>query len=126
MRIMGDMVVHRARLEEISGRLMAHLPTAEGRSLQEVNAAFGRELRNLRDGLMRIRLVSIGEIFQRLPFVVRDLARENGKKIRLAITGQETEIDKYLVERLKDPLLHLVRNAPCLLYTSPSPRDRQK
>jgi two-component system chemotaxis sensor kinase CheA len=81
--------------------------------LQEVNAAFVRELRNLRDGLMRVRLVSIGEIFQRMPFVVRDLARESGKKIRLAVKGQETEIDKYLVERLKDPLLHLVRNAIC-------------
>ncbi|HMJ66675.1 MAG TPA: chemotaxis protein CheA [Candidatus Binatia bacterium] len=113
MRIMGDMVVHRARLEEISTRISTHLPTAEARSLQEINAAFGRELRNLRDGLMRVRLVSIGEIFQRLPFVVRDLARETGKKIRLAVSGQETEIDKYLVERLKDPLLHLVRNAVC-------------
>jgi len=122
MRIMGDMVVHRARLEEITGRVLAHLPTAEARSLQEVNAAFGRELRNLRDGLMRVRLVSIGEIFQRLPFVVRDLARESGKKIRLSVKGQETEIDKYLVERLKDPLLHLVRNAVCHGIETPEER----
>jgi two-component system, chemotaxis family, sensor kinase CheA len=122
MRIMGDMVVHRARLEEITTRILPHLPTAEARSLQEVNAAFGRELRNLRDGLMRVRLVSIGEIFQRLPFVVRDLARENGKKIRLAVQGQETEIDKYLVERLKDPLLHLVRNAVCHGVETPQER----
>ena len=111
MRIMGDMVVHRARLEEVSNRVAALLPTNEARALQEVNIAFGRELRNLRDGLMRVRLVPVGEIFQRLPFVVRDLAHETGKKIRLSATGQETEIDKYLVERLKDPLLHLVRNS---------------
>lgn len=122
MRIMGDMVVHRARLDEITSRVLPHLPTAEARSLQEVNAAFGRELRNLRDGLMRVRLVSIGEIFQRLPFVVRDLARENGKKIRLAVKGQDTEIDKYLVERLKDPLLHLVRNAVCHGVETPEER----
>jgi two-component system chemotaxis sensor kinase CheA len=111
MRIMGDMVVHRARLEEVSNRVVALLPTNEARALQEVNIAFGRELRNLRDGLMRVRLVPVGEIFQRLPFVVRDLAHETGKRIRLSATGQETEIDKYLVERLKDPLLHLVRNS---------------
>jgi two-component system chemotaxis sensor kinase CheA len=111
MRIMGDMVVHRARLEEVSNRVAALLPTNEARALQEVNIAFGRELRNLRDGLMRVRLVPVGEIFQRLPFVVRDLAHETGKRIRLSATGQETEIDKYLVERLKDPLLHLVRNS---------------
>src|SRR5262245_17418084 len=121
---MGDMVVHRARLEEVTGRVLAHLPTAEARSLQEVNAAFGRELRNLRDGLMRVRLVSMAEIFQRLPFVVRDLAREDGKKIRLAVTGQETEIDKYLVERLKDPLLHLVRNAVCHGIETPAERTQ--
>jgi two-component system chemotaxis sensor kinase CheA len=111
MRIMGDMVVHRARLEEVSNRVVALLPTNEARALQEVNIAFGRELRNLRDGLMRVRLVPVGEIFQRLPFVVRDLAHETGKRIRLSAAGQETEIDKYLVERLKDPLLHLVRNS---------------
>jgi two-component system chemotaxis sensor kinase CheA len=111
MRIMGDMVVQRARLEEVSNRVAALLPTNEARALQELNIGFGRELRNLRDGLMRVRLVPIGEIFQRLPFVVRDLAQDTGKRIRLSATGQETEIDKYLVERLKDPLLHLVRNS---------------
>jgi two-component system chemotaxis sensor kinase CheA len=56
-------------------------------------------------------MVPIGEIFDRLPFVVRDLSRETGKKIRLMVKGQGTELDKYLVERMKDPLLHLVRNA---------------
>src|SRR5688572_9331221 len=56
-------------------------------------------------------MVPIGENFERLPFVVRDLSRESGKKVRLNVRGQHTEIDKYLVERLKDPLLHLVRNA---------------
>jgi two-component system chemotaxis sensor kinase CheA len=60
---------------------------------------------------MRVRLVRIGEIFGRMPFVVRDLARESGRAVELQITGQETEIDKYLVERMMDPVLHLVRNA---------------
>jgi two-component system chemotaxis sensor kinase CheA len=83
----------------------------DARGLQEVNFAFTRQLRDLREALMRVRLVRMAEIFERMPFVLRDLARETGKKIRLAFTGQETELDKYLVERLKDPLLHLVRNA---------------
>jgi two-component system chemotaxis sensor kinase CheA len=60
---------------------------------------------------MRVRLVPIGEIFRRMPFVVRDLARETGKKITLLLQGQATEIDKYLIERMMDPVLHLVRNA---------------
>ena len=56
-------------------------------------------------------MVQVGEIFERMRFVVRDLARESGKEIRLELRGQETEIDKFLVERMTDPLLHLVRNA---------------
>jgi two-component system chemotaxis sensor kinase CheA len=60
---------------------------------------------------MRVRLVPVAEIFARMPFVVRDLARQTQKKARLKLTGQDTAIDKYLIERLKDPLLHLVRNA---------------
>jgi two-component system chemotaxis sensor kinase CheA len=58
-----------------------------------------------------MRLVPIREIFERMPFVVRDLARETDKKIKLELSGQETEIDKYIVERMMDPLLHLVRNS---------------
>jgi two-component system chemotaxis sensor kinase CheA len=70
-----------------------------------------RQLRDLREGVMRVRMVQVGEIFERMRFVVRDLARESGKEIRLELLGQETEIDKFLVERMTDPLLHLVRNA---------------
>jgi two-component system chemotaxis sensor kinase CheA len=73
--------------------------------------AIDRQLRTLREGLMRVRLVPIGEIFRRMPFVVRDLARETGKRVSLLLHGQATEIDKYLIERMMDPVLHLVRNA---------------
>jgi two-component system chemotaxis sensor kinase CheA len=71
----------------------------------------GRQLRDLRESVMRVRMVQIGEIFERMMFVVRDLARESGKKIIVQLSGGETEIDKFLVERMMDPLLHLVRNA---------------
>ncbi len=60
---------------------------------------------------MRVRLVPVGEIFRRMPFVVRDLARETGKRVHVTLSGQETQIDKFLVERMMDPVLHLVRNA---------------
>jgi two-component system chemotaxis sensor kinase CheA len=60
---------------------------------------------------MRIRLVQVGVVFERMQFVVRDLAREFDKDIRLHLVGGETEIDKLIVERIMDPLLHLVRNA---------------
>lgn len=106
MRITGEMVIHRSRLEERISRT-----TGDRGALQEVNLAFGRSLRELREALTRVRLVPVAEIFSRMPFVLRDLTRDTGKKIRLVLEGQHTEIDKYLVERLKEPLLHLVRNA---------------
>lgn len=60
---------------------------------------------------MRVRMVPIGEVFGRMQFVVRDLARESRKRIALELSGQTTEVDKLVVERMMDPLLHLVRNA---------------
>jgi two-component system chemotaxis sensor kinase CheA len=111
MRLVGEMVISRGHLEDRLKDLETNLPATEWRGLQEVNSALERQLRDLREGVMRMRLVPIREIFDRMPFVVRDLARETDKKIKLELRGQETEIDKYIVERMMDPLLHLVRNA---------------
>ncbi len=111
MRMIGDLVIQRARLADSIRRVEPHVPPAEWRLIQEHAGGIERQLRDLREGVMRVRLVRVGEIFRRMPFVVRDLARETGRKVRVDISGQETEIDKYVVERMIDPVLHLVRNA---------------
>jgi len=111
MRMIGDLVISRARLTESLSKVERRVPPVEWRAVQENSLAIERQLRDLRDGVMRVRLVKVGEIFRRMPFVVRDLARENGHDVELEITGQDTEIDKFVVERLMDPILHLVRNA---------------
>lgn len=111
MRMVGDLVISRARLDDTLKRLGDKVPSAERRSLQETNQAIERQLRHLREGVMRVRLVQVREVFARMQFVIRDLTREHGKKITLVLNGQETEIDKFVVERMMDPLLHLVRNA---------------
>jgi two-component system chemotaxis sensor kinase CheA len=111
MRIIGELVINRTRLEEQLTELKREAPPALWRSLQETSLNMGRQLRNLRDSVMRVRMVQIGEIFERMTFVVRDLARESGKKIIVQLSGGQTEIDKFLVERMMDPLMHLVRNA---------------
>ena len=111
MRLAGEMVVTRARLEATLQRVERHVPFQEWRDLQEHSAGIERQLRDLREGVMRVRLVPIGEIFRRMPFVVRDLARDTGKRVQLDLAGQATEIDKFLIERMMDPVLHLVRNA---------------
>jgi two-component system chemotaxis sensor kinase CheA len=111
MRLIGELVTSRARLDEGLKHLKRTAAPAEWRALQETSLSMSRQLRDLREGVMRVRMVQVGEIFERMRFVVRDLARESGKEIRLELVGQETEIDKFLVERMTDPLLHLVRNA---------------
>lgn len=111
MQMVGALVISRARLEENLKDLYGAVPTAQQRSLEEINQALERQLRDLREGVMRTRMVPIGQVFERMQFVVSDLARESQNKIGLELSGQETEIDKKVVERMMDPLLHLVRNA---------------
>jgi two-component system chemotaxis sensor kinase CheA len=107
----GELVLSRARLEDGLKRLETVTPAKELRPLQETNQAMERQLRDLRERVMRVRMVPVREVFARMPFVVRDLAREAGKQVGLQLAGEETEIDKFVVERMTDPLLHLVRNA---------------
>jgi two-component system, chemotaxis family, sensor kinase CheA len=111
MRVVGELVVTRARLENGLGRVAPALPAADRRELQETSQAMERQLRDLRDGVMRARLVPVRDAFARMRLVVRDVAREAGKEVDLVLTGEQTEVDKFVVERLADPLLHLVRNA---------------
>jgi two-component system chemotaxis sensor kinase CheA len=122
MRMIGDLVIGRARLDAALARVARHVPAVEWRDVQEHSQAIERRLRDLREGVMRVRLVPVGEIFRRMPFVVRDLARETGHRVRLEVRGQDTEIDKFLVERMLDPVLHLVRNAVSHGFESPADR----
>ena len=111
MRIIGELVISRTRLEDQVKDLKRVTTPAVWRSLQETSLSMERQLRDLRESVMRVRMVQIGEIFERMTFVVRDLARESDKKIIVQFSGGETEIDKFLVERMMDPFMHLVRNA---------------
>ena len=111
MRIIGELVISRTRLEDQVNELKRTTPASVWRPLQETTSSIARQLRDLRDSVMRVRMVQIGEAFERMTFVVRDLARESSKRVIVQLSGGETEIDKFLVERMMDPLMHLVRNA---------------
>ena len=122
MRRVADLVITRSRLEEGLRRVERAIPPQEWRTLQEHTTTFERQLRDLRADVMRVRLVPVDEIFRRMPFVARDVARDAGKDVRVALRGQDTEIDKFLVERMMDPVLHLVRNAVSHGLESPDGR----
>ena len=90
MRMVGDLVISRARLADTLARVERRVPPVEWRAVQENSALIERQLRDLREGVMRVRLVPVGEIFRRMPFVVRDLARETGAKVRLVAARART------------------------------------
>jgi two-component system chemotaxis sensor kinase CheA len=91
----------------------ARLTAAQSRQI-EVVEAMGRVvpiIEQVRDRALDMRMLAIGEVFQRFPRVVRDVAKELGKEIELMISGAESELDKSMVDKLFDPLVHIVRNS---------------
>ncbi|MCK5819856.1 MAG: chemotaxis protein CheA [Psychromonas sp.] len=78
---------------------------------EEVSANISSLVGDIRDTALELRMVPIGETFSRFKRVVRDVSKELGKTINLAITGAETELDKTVVEKMNDPLTHLIRNS---------------
>jgi two-component system chemotaxis sensor kinase CheA len=111
IEVVGELVISRSRLREQLQPLEAEVAVPAWRALQETMLALERQLRDLRQGVMHMRLVSIGEIFTRMQFAARELADDLNKGIAVVLDGETTEIDKFIVERMHDPLLHLVRNA---------------
>lgn len=91
-------------------------------ALVESVAALSGLVEQIRDEALSLRMVPIGEIFSRFPRVVRDAARDLNKPISLHVAGEDTELDKTMVERLSDPLTHLVRNAVDHGIESPAQR----
>jgi two-component system chemotaxis sensor kinase CheA len=109
------------RLIDLVGELViAHVMTAQMvedfepaclPKLREAVAAMERNTRELHERVMGIRMLPVGTLFQRYARTVYDIAQSTGKQIRLDLNGEETEIDKSMLELLGDPLIHLVRNA---------------
>ncbi|MCX7897869.1 MAG: chemotaxis protein CheA [Rhodocyclaceae bacterium] len=79
--------------------------------LTEATSVISRLVESIRDSALQLRMVQIGETFNRFNRVVRDVSKELGKNIELVISGADTELDKSVVEKIGDPLMHLVRNA---------------
>jgi two-component system chemotaxis sensor kinase CheA len=77
----------------------------------EAIISLGRTSNELQEGVMKIRMLPIAQLFNRYPRLVHDLAHTNGKKVQLEIRGEETELDKMIIEEISDPLIHMIRNA---------------
>jgi two-component system, chemotaxis family, sensor kinase CheA len=111
MNVVGELAIVKNTLGRLAERIRAEGNRHLGSELHSIQRSFDRRLGELQGGILEVRMVPLGQVFDRLARVVRQIGREMGKDIRLVITGAETEIDKLIVEELSDPLMHVVRNA---------------
>jgi two-component system chemotaxis sensor kinase CheA len=112
MNIVGELVINRTSISQISQEMLSLRGfTGLAVDLNKGSRNLERNLRQLQQAVIGSRMVPIGQVFSRLNRVVRKLSKEVGKKVDLTVFGEETELDKLMVEDLADPLLHLVRNS---------------
>jgi len=100
----GELVIIGANVKQFSEKI-------GDMELNESVVIMSKLIEEVRDSAMNIRMVQIGELFKKYERVVRDLSRDRGKEIKLNISGGDTELDKVLIDKLGDPLMHLVRNS---------------
>ncbi|MBL4683639.1 MAG: chemotaxis protein CheA [Nannocystaceae bacterium] len=111
MNLVGELGVIHASLGVTATQLRERDGSNElSRDLQLHLRSMSRKLSVLQQGLLDVRMVPLGQVFDKLARVVRKLGREAGKDIRLSIAGSQTELDKLIVEELSDPLMHMIRN----------------
>jgi two-component system chemotaxis sensor kinase CheA len=111
MNIVGELGIARAGLSQILDRVkLDRAHTKLARELHHELRALSRKLDELQAGILEVRMVPLGQVFDKLSRVVRKISRDAGKEIRLVIAGADTEIDKLIVEELSDPLMHVMRN----------------
>lgn len=104
INLIGELVIAGAGLNQLASQLKSP-------ELQETAATIHHLVEEVRDNSLSLRMVPIGETFNRFHRIVRDVSKELGKDINLVINGAETELDKSVVEKIGDPLMHLLRNS---------------
>jgi two-component system chemotaxis sensor kinase CheA len=107
VNMVGELVIAQAML----GQIVHGLPEEASSRLAQVLEEVIHHTRELKDSVMSMRAQSIGAVFQRMPRLVRELAAKTGKKVRLEMHGENTEVDRSIIERLGDPLTHIIRNS---------------
>lgn len=115
MNLIGELIINRNRYSLIARSLEDSGDDVDisqvAQSLSETTYAMARISDDLQDTIMKVRMVPVSSVFSRFPRLVRDLSRKSGKEVDLIMEGEETELDKSVVEAIGDPLVHLIRNS---------------
>jgi len=120
LNLVGELVINRTRISDIANTLARSVGGTKGsttdgvtglaKDLAESSALLARTTNEIQESIMKVRMVPIGQVFDRFPRMVRDLAKARGKEIKLEISGAETDLDKTIVDEVGEPLMHLIRN----------------
>ncbi|MFC2286495.1 MAG: chemotaxis protein CheA [Selenomonas sp.] len=117
MNLVGELVINKVRLEQIG-------TTNRMPELTETLEQMDRVTTDLQNVVMKVRMVPVSQVFNRFPRMVRDIAKELNKDINLTVEGEETELDRTVIDEIGDPLMHLLRNS--LDHGVEHPDDREK
>jgi two-component system chemotaxis sensor kinase CheA len=107
MNTVGELVITQSMLTQLGAKLSDSIAD----QLRAGLAQLERNVRELQESVMRVRMLPISFVFSRFPRMVRDLSQRLGKQVELKVTGDQTELDKTVLEKIGDPLVHLVRNS---------------
>ncbi|NLV88046.1 MAG: chemotaxis protein CheA [Tissierellia bacterium] len=117
MNLVSELIIIKTRMDDLSGK-------ATGENMTEAIEYLERITTSLHDAVMKVRMVPIERVFNRFPRLVRDLSKELGKEIDLQMSGEETEVDRTVIDEIGDPLIHLIRNS--IDHGIELPKDRIK
>ncbi|MDY6946282.1 MAG: chemotaxis protein CheA [Pseudomonadota bacterium] len=107
MNTVGELVITQSMLSQLGAKVAGNV----AEQLRSGLATLERNVRELQESVMRVRMLPISFVFSRFPRMVRDLSQRLGKHVDLKMTGDQTELDKTVMEKIGDPLVHLVRNS---------------
>ena len=112
MNMVEELVIDRSRISQINRVLESRYAGDElVRDLSQTSGHVIKVINELQQDIMQVRMVPIGTLFNSFPRLVRDLAQRQGKKVEFTMEGLETELDRSIIEQIRDPLIHLLRNA---------------
>ncbi|MBR9675602.1 chemotaxis protein CheA [Candidatus Woesearchaeota archaeon] len=116
MDMVGELLIFKMRLEQINKGLMS-------KELEEVTKSISFLTQNIQNEVIEERMIPLGNVFSRLPRVVRDLSKEEGKEIDFIMQGEDNKLDRTVIDKITDPLIHIIRN--CVDHGIETPSSRK-
>jgi two-component system chemotaxis sensor kinase CheA len=111
MNIVGELVLAHSSISEIAVRMRNEGFSRMAIDLGKSAKSLERKLTDLQKGVMEIRMIPVGQLYEKMSRIIRKISREQGKKVELKFFGADTELDKLIVEDISDPMMHIIRNA---------------